>query len=183
MKRLARYFFQGLILLAPIAVTAYVLYAAFTAIDGWLGLPVPGLGLVVVVGGVTLVGFVANLFLVRPLVYLVEAAIARLPFVKVLYGAVKDLLSAVFGDEKRFDRAVLLELSPGIEVLGFVTRDSLSELGLEDRVSVYLPQSYNFAGQTLIVAADRVTPITAPGADAMTFLVSAGVAGSKDDAS
>lgn len=180
MRRLARYFFQGLIVLVPIAVTAYVFWAAFRAVDSWLGLSVPGLGVVVVILGITLAGLLANLFLVAPLVRLVERLIEGLPFVKLLYGAVRDLLSAVVGEEKRFDRPVLVEMADGVAIIGFVTRDDLSGIGITDRVAVYLPQSYNFAGQTLVVGREKITPIDATGGDAMTFVVSAGVAGKRD---
>lgn len=177
MKRLGRYFFQGLIFLAPIAVTAYVFWALFSTVDGWLGLGVPGLGAVVVVVGVTAIGFLGNLFLLRPIVRLVERVLERLPFAKVVYGAVRDLLSAVVGEQRRFDKPVLVAVGEGVEVLGFLTRESLDELGVADRVSVYLPQSYNFAGQVLVVRRDRITPLPAAGGEAMTFVVSAGVAG------
>ena len=177
MKHLLRYFFQGLIVLVPLAVTGYVLWSSFWAIDGWLDLPVPGLGLLVVLATVLAIGFLTSLFLIRPLMRAFDALLGRLPVINLIYGSVRDLLSAVVGEEKRFNRPVLVRISDGVEVIGFVTRDSLDELGVPDRVAVYLPQSYNFAGQTLIVAADRIVPLTASGADAMTFIVSAGVTG------
>lgn len=177
MNRAVRYFFQGLIVLVPIAVTVYVLAAAFTAIDGWLDLPVPGLGVVAVVAGVIAIGFLASLFLVRPLLRAFDALLDRLPVIKLIYGSLRDLLSAVVGEEKRFDRPVLVRVGDGVEVIGFVTRDSLDDLGAPGRVAVYVPQAYNFAGQLLVVAADRVAPLEASGADAMTLAVSAGVTG------
>lgn len=179
MNRVVRYFFQGLIVLVPIAVTAYVLTATFTAIDGWLDLPVPGLGVVAAVAGVVAIGFLTSLFLVRPLVRAFDALLDRLPLIKLIYGSVRDLLSAVVGEEKRFDRPVLVRVGDGVELIGFVTRDSLDELGAPGRVAVYVPQAYNFAGQLLVVAADRVMPLEASGADAMTLAVSAGVTGRK----
>lgn len=179
MKRIVKYFLQGLVFLAPIAITAYIFWAAFTAIDGWVGLSVPGLGVVTMLVAVTLIGFLANLFLTAPLVRLVERSLERLPFVKLLYGSIKDLLSAVVGEEKRFDKPVLVRMGEGVEALGFVTRESLDDFGVSDRAAVYLPQSYNFAGQTVVVARDRLTPLDASGGDAMTFVVSAGVSSAR----
>jgi len=181
MSRLTRYFFQGLIVLAPIAVTAYVFWTAFSAVDGWLGLPVPGLGVLIVVAAVTAIGFFASLFLIRPLMRALDGLLERLPLIKLIYGSVRDLLSAVVGEEKRFDRPVLVRVGDAVEVIGFVTRDSLDDLGAPGRVAVYVPQSYNFAGQTLVVARESLTPLSASGADAMTFVVSAGVAGRAQD--
>jgi uncharacterized membrane protein len=179
MGRLARYFFQGLIVLVPVAVTAYVLWAVFAGLDSWVQLSIPGLGVVLVLVGVTGIGFLSSLVLTAPLIRLLEGTLERLPFVKLLYGSVKDLLSAVVGEEKRFDRPVLVRVGDGVEVLGFVIRDSLDSLGVSGRAAVYVPQSYNFAGQTLIVPADRLTPLAVSGADAMTFAVSAAVAGAQ----
>lgn len=176
MSRLIRYFFQGLIFSVPIALTGYIFYASFITIDRWFSLPIPGLGVLIVVVMMVVVGFLATLFITAPLMRLVERIIARLPFAKLLYSAVKDLLSAVVGDERRFEQPVLVRVGEGIEIIGFVTRDSLDELGLADRVAVYLPQSYNFAGQTLVVPRDRVSKLAASGADAMRFIVSAGIA-------
>jgi uncharacterized membrane protein len=175
MNRVLRYFFQGLIVVVPIAVTMYVLWAAFAAIDSWLDLSVPGLGVVAVFAGVLLIGFLTSLFLVRPLMRALDALLDRLPVIKLIYGSLRDLLSAVVGEEKRFDRPVLVRIADGVEVIGSVTRESLDELGAAGRVAVYVPQSYNFAGQTLVVTTAHITPLTASGADAMTFVVSGGV--------
>jgi len=176
MNRLVRYFFQGLIVVVPIAATAYVLWASFSAIDGWLDLGVPGLGVVAVLGGVLAIGFLTSLFVIRPLMRAVDSVLDRVPGIKLIYGSIRDLLSAVVGEHKRFDRPVLIRVGDGIEVIGFVTRESLTDLGAAGRVAVYVPQSYNFAGQTLVVEADRITRLAATGADAMTFVVSGGVA-------
>ena len=182
MSRLARYFFQGLIFVVPLAVTAYVLWAAFTAIDGWIELPFPGLGVLVIVAAVTVVGILSRLVLTAPVVRLVERVLERMPFVKLLYGAIKDLLSAVVGEEKRFDKPVLVRVGDGVELIGFVTSEALDNLGLPDRAAVYVPQSYNFAGQTIVVPTEAVTPLSVSGAEAMTFVVSAGVSSGDRDA-
>ena len=127
MRHLLRYFFQGLIVLVPLAVTGYVLWSSFWAIDGWLDLPVPGLGLLVVLATVLAIGFLTSLFLIRPLMRAFDALLGRLPVINLIYGSVRDLLSAVVGEEKRFNRPVLVRISDGVEVIGFVTRDSLDE--------------------------------------------------------
>jgi uncharacterized membrane protein len=60
MRKLLNYFLRGLVLVAPIAITLYVCWIVFTRIDGWLGLPIPGLGFVVTVVIITLVGFLGS---------------------------------------------------------------------------------------------------------------------------
>jgi uncharacterized membrane protein len=178
LRRLVNYFVRGLALLAPIALTVYVLGWVLTRVDRLVPLGVPGLGLVVVVGIVTLVGFLGSNLITRGLVALVDRTLERLPFVRILYGATRDLFNAFVGEKKRFDRAVAVALSAdgAVKALGFITRDDVDELGLPGHAAVYLPQSYNFAGQVLLVPRERITPLTVDSAQAMTFIVSGGIA-------
>jgi len=63
------------------------------------------------------------------------------------------------------------------KALGFITRDSLANLGLEDYVAVYMPQSYNFAGNVLLFPKDAVKPLKIESSEAMAFIVSGGLSG------
>lgn len=187
MKRLFGYFLRGLVLLAPLAVTLYVCVLIFRTIDGLLGLPVPGAGFLATIAVITLVGLLASTLLTRTmtgLMNIVERAVTRLPFVRLLYTSTKDLLNAFVGERRRFDRPALVALAPGVQALGFVTQGSLTAFGLAEHVAVYLPQSYNFAGNLLVVPATAVTPIAADSAAVMAFIVSGGVTevGSRLDA-
>ena len=98
--------------------------------------------------------------------------------VRLLYNAIRDVMGAFVGEKKRFSQPVLitLDVSAGTKALGFLTQNEVDDLGVPDHVSVYLPQSYNFAGQTLLVPRDRVTRLTAPSSQVMTFVISGGVA-------
>lgn len=179
MGKLLGYFARGLVLLAPLAVTIAVLWYVFTSVDGWLGrliaLP-PGAGFVVTVGLITLVGFVGSSFLTRSAVGWIERAMARLPFVRLVYGSTKDLLNAFVGEKRRFDKPVLLTLIPnGTLVIGFVTQESMAQLGLDAHVAVYCPHSYAWSGQIYVVPAALVQPLDVNSADAMAFAVSGGV--------
>ncbi len=179
MGKLLGYFARGLVLLAPLAVTIAVLWYVFTSVDGWLGrliaLP-PGAGFVATVALITLVGFVGSSFLTRSVVGWLERAMARLPFVRLVYGSTKDLLNAFVGEKRRFDKPVLLTLIPnGTLVIGFVTQESMEQLGLFDHVSVYCPHSYAWSGQIYVVPATLVRPLDVNSADAMAFAVSGGV--------
>ncbi len=180
MKRLTRYFFEGLIVLVPILGSIYILYLIFTKIDGLLGLPIPGTGFVITVVFITFVGLLASSFLTGWLVRIVEKVFSKLPLVKMIYTSIHDLMSSFVGDKKTFDRPVLVTVDKagGARALGFITNDSLEFLGITEHVAVYLPQSYNFAGSLFIYHTDLVEPVTnANGTDVMKFLVSGGVTG------
>jgi uncharacterized membrane protein len=185
MKRLANYFLNGLLFMVPIVVTLYVLYILFIKVDGLLKIPIPGIGVIPGVGFlatlviITLTGFLVSNFLTKRLLLLFDGLMSRLPLVKLLYGSIKDLLNAFAGEKKSFNRPALVKLGPdnSAHVLGFITCDSLTKFGLEEYISVYVPQSYNFAGQLLVFPREQVQPLDTSSADLMTFIVSGGVAG------
>lgn len=173
-----RHFFRGLVVLVPAAATVWVFYAVFRRIDGLVPLGVPGLGVLATVALVTVIGFLASSFVTRRVFQLVEGLFSRLPLVRLLYGSLRDLVGAFVGEKRSFDRPVVVTLGTGFhgKALGFVTRDSLESFGLPGYVAVYLPQSYNFAGSTLLFPKDQVTPVAAPATEVMAFVLSGGVA-------
>jgi len=177
MARLLNHFFKGVVLLAPLVVTVYVCVRVFRTIDGWLGIPIPGVGFLATVILITLFGFLASSFLTRRMLTAVENLLERLPFVRLLYSSTRDLLNAFVGEKRRFDKPVLVAPFGASEAraLGFVTQEALASMGMLEHVAVYLPQSYNFAGSLLIFPATSVTPLDAESADVMAFIVSGGV--------
>jgi len=178
MRRILAYFVRGLVVVTPLAFTAYVIYLVLGTVDGWLGIPIPGVGLVVTVALITLAGFLASTVVTRGLISLVDETLNRLPFVRLLYNSTRDLLNAFVGSQKRFDRPVLVSLADNVSIFGFITQETLVGLpGAEGQVAVYCPQSYNFAGQLVIVPAHRVQPVPAQSADVLAFIVSGGVTG------
>jgi uncharacterized membrane protein len=92
-------------------------------------------------------------------------------------GSTRDLVKAFVGEKRRFDKPVLVELFPGghAHVLGFVTQESLAQLGREKLVSVYVPQSYHWAGQVYVFPATVIQRLDASSAAVMAFIVSGGV--------
>ncbi len=177
MKRLVRYFLKGLLFLVPLVATIYFVYFVFIKIDSILPFDIPGLGFVAIILTITMVGMIASNFLTRRLVSWVDNVFTRLPLVKMIYTSIKDLINAFVGDKKSFNKPVLVTLAPGgnIQVIGFVTRESLDNLGLSEHVAVYLPQSYNFAGNLIIVPKEQVSPVSADSGDVMAFIVSGGI--------
>lgn len=188
LQYLARWFFSGLLIVAPAAVTIYALWASFVWIDGLIdvesriGYKVPGLGFLITIGLVTLTGFLASNIFTRYLIGFAEEVFRRLPLVRLIYNAIRDLLEAFVGEKKRFDQPVLVQVHPASEArtLGFVTREDLGAIGLEGKVAVYFPQSYNFAGQLLVVPREYAKPVQMDSTTAMTFIVSGGVSGQGD---
>ncbi|WKE66874.1 DUF502 domain-containing protein [Gallaecimonas kandeliae] len=187
-----RWLFQGFVITAPVLLTLYLIWALyryfneglFKPLASWLepllGSPIPHwlvapLGLILTLLIVMTIGLLAGNVIGRWLFSLVDRLMERLPLVKQLYGAIKDLLGAVTGQDKRFSKPVLVKLGEHLEVIGFVTRDDLAELGLDDRVAVYLPQSFNFAGNLILVPKDKVTPLALSASEVLPLVVAGGI--------
>ena len=177
MKKISQYFLQGLLFLVPVVVTVYVVYIIFAKIDGFFPFAVPGLGFLLTIGLILAVGFVSSNLLANSVMLWVDRIFARMPLVTMVYTSIKDLVDAFVGDKKSFNKPVqvALDAENRISVLGFITREDLNSLGIVDSVAVYLPQSYNFAANLIIVDRSRVSPLTANPREVMKFIVSGGV--------
>ena len=188
MKKFINYFLKGLVIFVPMALTIFLLIWAFTSLDAafrgllskyFPGLPeyFPGMGILLTFLLIFIIGFVASNFLGKRLFALVEKLFTGLPLVKLLYSAVKDMIEAFAGEKKSFDKPVIAAIAPGgsAKIVGFVTQESLENLGLSDYVAVYVPQSYNFAGNVLLFPKEAVKPLSIESSKAMAFIVSGGV--------
>ncbi len=196
LKKLLQYFFQGLIVLAPIGITIWVVLGLFNFVDDILPnivhalapsvLPkdadgtitkVPGLGFVVVVVFVLFVGWISSLFVVGRLVDLLDTVLEKTPGIKFIYSSVKDFLEAFAGNKKKFDKPVLVNIdAPDVWRIGFITQQNAHEFGLNEHVTVYVPHSYAISGITYIVPKERIRPLNnVSAADAMKYTVSGGV--------
>lgn len=177
MKKLRQYFIQGLFVFVPLAVTIFVIYTVFVKLDRLFSFKIPGLGVAFTVLLIFGLGLTASNFLTKRFLTIVELIFERLPLVKIVYTAVKDLVSAFAGDKKSFDNPVLVSLWPDADTqaVGFMTRSSLEDIGIANRVAVYFPQAFNFAGNLLIVPSSQITPLQADPSDVMNLVVSGGI--------
>ncbi|MFM2207308.1 MAG: hypothetical protein RL213_1283 [Bacteroidota bacterium] len=190
MKKLLNYFLQGLLLVVPITVTIWILIRAILWIDGLLPFQVPihlpgtteidlpGLGLLTIFLVIALLGYFSSRYLRNPLFSYFETLIEKAPLTKLIYSSVKDLIQAFVGEKRRFNHPVLVRLEKDSDInrIGFVTQEDLTDLGIsQDKVAVYLPFSYGFNGELIILPKENVKPIDASGTDMMKFIISGGV--------
>ncbi len=183
MKTVFNYFLRGLLLLFPAFATLYLMVAAVLWTDrllsdlltSGLGIHIPGLGALAVFLGVTFIGYLFSLAFTRPVAAFFDRLLARVPFVKIVYTSLRELTDAFVGEKKKFNKPVLVTFpGSGIKRIGFLTRESLTELELEESVAVYCPHSYNFSGNLYLVPRECVEPIEINATDAMRYAVSAG---------
>ena len=177
-KTFFRYLVRGCLVAAPLGLTVYIVYLTLKTIDGLLPIPVPGLGLLITVALLTLIGFLTSNVVGRGVVELLDQVLQRVPLVKLVYTSIKDLIGAFVGDKKSFTHPCALRIDNGpLKLLGFVTRDALPMLGLPGHVAVYLPQSYNFAGNLVIAPSEHIERLDVLSAELMTFILSGGISG------
>jgi len=175
MNWLIKNFLRGLVIVVPIALTVYLIYVGFTALDRLLELKTPGLGAAILLGGIIAIGALAGNFIGRELFVLTEKVFTRAPLVRIIYAAIKDLLEAFVGDKRRFDKPVVVQVGEHLKVFGFVTRDDLDALTLPGEVGVYVPFSYTWDGCLLVVPKSHVQRLAADSASIMAMVVSGGV--------
>ncbi len=185
MKRLGAYFIQGLLLIAPLAATVYIVYFLFQFSDGLLSaylekyfqLKVPGLGILIIILLLVFLGIIGETIFAKPIKFLIKGILERTPILRLIYTSVKDLFSAFVGKEKKFHRpvAVLVDEKNDLWRMGFLTNEKLEEMGLEGKVAVYFPFSYNISGILYFVPANRIKPLHISPAEAMKFILSGGV--------
>jgi uncharacterized membrane protein len=181
-SRILRYFFSGMVFIVPLLATAYFIYISFRWLDDQLNLPYPGLGFAIILSVITLIGYLSTNYIFKTLAHWFDAGMNKIPLVKIIYSTVKDLLGAVVGDKRKFNKPVLVRINKENELhqIGFVTQSDLSELGLHNMVVVYFPHSYAFSGYHFFVPRENIRPLKISGPTAMKFIVSGGVSGFKD---
>ncbi len=183
---LLRYFFQGIIIVSPVAVTIWAAYSVFDIIDTSTRIPsLPrGVGFVIVISSLILIGWLGSTFFMwKLLINFFDNILERTPFLKFIYSSVKDVVESFMGDKKKFTKPVLVKIrtNPEIFQIGFITQKDLSKLGFTDKVAVYLPHSYAVSGVLVIVDNENVSMLDMNPSDAMKMAVSGGMTGYDDD--
>lgn len=180
LKRILRFFIQGLIIIAPIGITAWILYWLFDKVDSILRpyVNMPGLGFVLIIVFVILVGWISSSFLMGSVISFFDQWMERTPGIKFIYTSTKDFFEAFAGDKRKFNKAVLANVfAEDVWIVGFLTDEEMDKFDMgADAVGVYVPQAYNFAGQLYILPRDKVRKIDKITAgEAMKYTVTGGV--------
>lgn len=183
-RKIIQHFFQGILVLAPIFLTFYAVVWVFNALDSLFGFTdiIPGLGVIIVLVGITVVGYLSSFFIIGRLFDLFDRLLEKTPVIKYLYTSIKDVFDALMGKKKKFDHPVLVNIyNEEVWEVGFITRHDATDFGLEDVVAVYVPMSLSIAGKVYFVKPHRVQPLDHISAgDAMKFAVSGGVTGGEE---
>jgi len=195
MRKIARillnYFVKGLLIVVPLGAVIFLIYWAVSHIDNALNISgvfltdskgkslyIPGLGILNVLLIILLAGVLVTNVITEPIKQWFNRWLNHLPLFKFLYSSIKDLTEAFVGEEKKFNEPVLVDVNEfGLKKIGFMVKKDMSALNLPGEVDIYFPFSYSFAGQVVIISADKVHPIDKSAAEVMKFVISGGVSG------
>ncbi len=194
-KKVVQYFLQGLLIIAPLAITIYAIYWVVSTVDNWLpifreevkdaqgrviGHEVKnyGLGFVVIITAIILIGYLSSFFIQSRLFNLFDRWLEKTPGIKFIYTSTRDFFEAFAGNKRKFNKAVLANVfSDEVWIVGFLTDEEMAKFDMgADKVAVYVPQAYNFAGQLYILPRDKVKKIEhITSGEAMKYAVTGGV--------
>jgi len=194
-RKLLQYFFQGVVIIAPIGITLYLVIWLFNTIDNilpnllydlfpkYMSEPngtirtIPGLGFVLVIILVGLIGWVSSSFIVSRIVEVLDKVLHQTPGIKYIYSSVKDFLEAFGSNRRKFDKPVLVSVdAEDTWRVGFITQTDVSQFELTEHVAVYVPLSYALTGVVYFVPKSKVRIVNnVNSADAMKFVISGGV--------
>ena len=190
MKKIGSILLKGLVTILPIGLTIYFVYWLGVTTENLLSTPLkwavgqnywPGMGLVTGFLLLFLVGLAVNAFIVRRVLGLGEDLLLRVPVVKTVYSAIRDMTRLVNTEKKKgdLDRVVTVDFGFG-KLIGFVTQEHANTLGIgggEDLVAVYLPMSYQIGGYTIYLSRSRLTETDLTVEQAMRIVLTGGVRG------
>ena len=180
----------GLITVLPIVLTLYLLYWLAVTSEQVMGgalqwaLPkvvyFPGLGTIAGLILVFLVGLLMKAVLIRQLFTFSESILYRLPIIKSIYRAIRDLFDFFSPKKEHFGRVVIVAVN-NMEMVGFITQEDPARLPESlrnpDSVLVYLPMSYMIGGFTLLIPKKDIKPCQMNMDEAMRFVLTAGITG------
>ncbi|GGN28222.1 MULTISPECIES: DUF502 domain-containing protein [Marinomonas] len=191
MNKLIALLLKGLVAVLPIGLTVYLIYWLLATGEA-IAQPVllllipealyfPGLGLLASLALLVLTGFLVNLYGFRYLVKLSHNIFERIPLVKSIYGAIKDMMMVFNLAEKKEMKSVVSIEWNGAQVIGFITGEQTGKrlFKEQDLVGVYVPLSYQIGGMTLYISRDRLTELDIGVEEAMRLALTAGVQATK----
>ncbi|HEX2608416.1 MAG TPA: DUF502 domain-containing protein [Flavisolibacter sp.] len=188
-SKLFQYLLQGLLVIAPLAITAYAVYWVVSSIDnlipiftetdanGVVHIRNYGLGFLIIIVAIIIIGYLSSFFIKNRMFNLFDSILVKTPGIRFIYSTTKEFFEAFAGEKKKFNRPVLANIDDNdVWRVGFITQDETLDFGFSEYVAVYIPMSYSIAGNVYLLPGNRVKQITNINAtDAMKFAISGGV--------
>ena len=163
----------------PIAITIWIFGYILSMFQDYFPYLIFWISLPIILMAVVVFGYLSSTLFAKPLFTFLEDVLSNAPVIKLVYTSLKDLTEAFVGDKKKFDKPVLVRLDSREDIyrIGFLTRDDLASLHLPGMVAVYIPMSYSFSGNMIIIPKEALKSIEVNSSEMMRFVVSGGVTG------
>lgn len=188
-------FLAGLAVIIPVGITLYILFFLIDVMDSLLNViphsyqpdtllqfHLPGLGIIVTVFLVLVCGLIVRSYIGKALVRLGENFVEKIPVVRSIYQAVKQVAHSMLMDKSRsFKKAVLIEFPRrGLYSVGFITGSPDGEIkekiGGDNYISVFVPTTPNpTSGFFMVVPMDELIFLDMSVEEAFTLIISAGI--------
>lgn len=179
MQLFISYFLRGLLVVLPVAITIGILSWILRGIGSYLYIDQLSFGAfilyaIAVLAAITVVGAITKGVIAQQILGFFEGIIEKAPGLNFIFGTTKDMTEAFMGENKKFTKPVVVEISEGVYKIGFLTQEDMSVIGLPHCCAVYLPYSYTLSGETTVVEKSRVKPIDQESGDVTKFVLSGG---------
>ena len=188
-KQLNKNLVAGLLTVVPLMATIFLVYWFASSAEEFLGRFIrmlvpekfywPGIGLLAGIILLYMIGLMMQAWVVKILFSWADNLLYRVPLVKVIYGSIRDFVDFLQGHKQAQKRVVAVSVDDNAKMIGFVTREDLSDLpgevGKEGWVAVYFPLSYQIGGYTLLLKRSDLEPLDISLEHATRFLLTAGI--------
>lgn len=197
-------FLTGLVVVLPVGLTIYVVWALIGWIDAWIlplipaaykpdallhewfgpeaDFPLRGVGVLVFLFFTTLIGWAARGLIGRTVIRQGELLVNRMPVIRSVYSGIKQVAETFFAkSERSFDRACLVEFPrPGSWVVGLIAASAKGEIaerlpGAEPMIAVFVALTPLTSGMLLYVPARDVVMLDMKPDDAIKLIISGGL--------
>lgn len=191
MKFFVKNFINGVLTIVPIILAIYVFIKVFAFFDGLLGKYVkpylhdayiPGIGILCTIALITVLGWLSTQYISGRIIKLIDRLLESIPFMKTVYSVLKDTIASFVGEKRSFSKVVLVEWpQTGMKCIGFITSEEVETLfhPLKDHVAVYIPQTFQMAGITVLIPKAQIEVMDVKPEEAMKFVLSGGMTSTK----
>lgn len=174
---------KGLLTILPFVITIYLLTWLINTTETLLSPLIPdayyfpGLGIGLALLVLASIGVIVNLYVIKLIIEKANSLFDRVPLIKTVFGAIKDAVDLFqVKQEQNTKKAVSVEVSEGVNLIGFITGDSVAEVLYpgQNKTAVYVPFSYQIGGYTLYLDAEKITELSIDVQTAMRIAVTGG---------
>jgi len=190
---MGKIFKRGFIALAPVAISIAIIIWLLRVLEDIFRVPLkwlvgdyyfPGMGIAVAFVFIFCFGIVVNNYIIQRGTRIMDKILVRIPLFKTIYSSIGDLMAYFHKDPEKGGRMVVVEIE-SMRFLAIVTREDFTDMpqgfGGEDRVTVFIPFSYQIGGFTATVPRSKIQPANMSVEQGMRFIVTAGMTIGKKD--